>query len=307
MKQNQILSGKHKQDAQFLAARVSIAASIIATIIPTIIGLMTDSITLILDASASMVILAAGFMMHFSIKKIHQPPDEWYNFGYNKYEPLTAAIQNALIIAVCVVSIKFAVQDIIHSENALSYGLPVIGTFCEGLLGIFITVYLKKIALRTDSHMIKTSCSHWFIDTMLAFGVCAGFCTGLFMQNLGYAHITPYIDPVMAIILAVFFIATPIKGGLISLYELLDAMPSSDIRQKVSRIAGGYDPDIFDISLLRIRKAGHKIFVDACFTVTGESVITRALDMAERFEQDLKAHIPECDVVVRFKSEKKFL
>ena len=140
-----------KQKAQFLAARVSIAGSITMFLISAVMALITDSITLILDASASLVILVVGFLIHFSVKKIHQPPDKYYNFGYHKYEPLTAAIQNILIVVVCAVSIKFAIQDIIHVEDMHGYGLPAVGIFCEAILALCIALYLKRAGHKTNS------------------------------------------------------------------------------------------------------------------------------------------------------------
>ncbi len=296
--------GVHKQKEQFLAARVSIAGSIVMFLVSTVIAFMTDSITLILDASASLVILVVGFLIHFSVKKIHQPPDELYNFGYHKYEPLTAAIQNMLIIVVCAVSIKFAVQDIIHAENMHSYGLPAVGIFCEAIIALCIALYLKGIGRRTNSQMIKASSFHWFLDTALSFGLCAGFCVALILHGSRWAGLTPYIDPSMAILLALFFISAPVRGGLHNVFELLDAAPVSDIREKIKEVVNQYRPGAFGTHRLRIRKAGQKIFVDVCFIAEGSLTLSNAGEMAERFEKELRTHLPDCDVVVYFKSAK---
>jgi predicted Co/Zn/Cd cation transporter (cation efflux family) len=45
--------------------------------------------------------------------KIHQPPNEIYQYGYAKYEPF-AAVDGLLIMAVCAGSIATSIQDIIH-------------------------------------------------------------------------------------------------------------------------------------------------------------------------------------------------
>ena len=292
-----------KQKQQFLAARISIIGSIILFLISATVGIMVDSITLILDASASLVILVAAILMYFSAKKIHMPPDDLYDFGYHKYEPLTAAVQSGLIIATCVITIKFAIQDIVHAEDTHSYFFPAIATFFSGILGAFIVVYLGRVARRTNSQMVKAASFHWLIDVVLSFSVCAGFCFGLIMQALGYYSITPYIDPVMAILLAVFFISTPVRGGLHNLFELLDAVPVGDVSNKVKKVVSQYKPRAFGVHRLRIRKAGQKIFVDVCFIVDKSLTVLQVEELAEAFERDLKAHLPDCDVVVYFKSQ----
>jgi cation diffusion facilitator family transporter len=295
------VEAKERERQQILATKVSIWGSIILFLISAGAGLAVDSITLILDAAASLVILAVAFLMHFSIKKVHSPPDDLYNFGYGKYEPLTVAVQGGLIIATCVISINFAVQDIIHAEDIHGYGLPVVATFISGLLGVFITGYLKKAGHRTNSAMLRTASLHWHADTVLSFGVCAGFLCGLGLQILGYRNITPYVDPVMAILLALYFIQAPIKSIFHNVSELLDAVPPKDIRDRVKQVVDLYKPKSFGIHRVRTRKAGERIFVDICFIVLPNITINEVEELANSFERDLKQHLPNSDVVVYFK------
>jgi cation diffusion facilitator family transporter len=290
------------QREQILAAKISIWGSIILFLVSAGVGIAVDSITLILDASASLVILFVAFLMHFSIKKVHKPADDLYNFGYGKYEPLTVAIQGILIIATCVISMKFAIQDIIHAdEGQHSFGLPVVATFLSGVLGIFIMSYIKGAAKRSHSAMLETAGFHWGVDTLLSFGVCAGFLFGLILENLGFKKWTPYVDPVMAIILALFFVMSPVKTIMHNVFELLDAVPDEHIRSKVREVVKAYTPHYFAVHRLRTRKAGEKIFVEVCFIVKHDLTINEVEGLAGSFEKDLKKHFPVSDVVVYFK------
>jgi cation diffusion facilitator family transporter len=291
--------GRKKQ--QVLAAKVSIWGSVMLFFISASVGIAVDSIALLLDASASLVVLFVAFLINFSIKRVHRPPDEAYNFGYNKYEPFTVTMQGVLIITTCVISIKFAIQDIIHAEDIHTYGLPAAATFISGIIGIFIVNYLKDIAKRTNSAMLKSASLHWRVDTVLSFGVCAGFLFGFILQVSGFNKITPYIDPVIAIILAVFLIQSPIKAISHSVLELLDAVPGEDIRSRVRKVVELYKPKSFGVHRLRTRKAGEKIFVDICFIVHGNLTVVEAEDLAKGFERDLKTHLSGCDVIVYFK------
>ncbi len=293
-----------KEHQQLWAARVSIFGSIALFFISAIVGVIVDSITLILDASASLVILAAGFLMQFAVKKINLPPDDAYHFGYHKYEPLTASVQGVLIVVTCIVSIKFAIQDIIHAEAVHTYTLPVVATFFSGILGLLITGYLKRAAQKTNSQMIKTASVHWMADSMLSFGVCAGFIFGLIAQDLGYTHIAPYVDPVMAIILALFLAAVPLKGCRHNLVELLDAAPVTHVRAQIKKIVDTHKVHFSGLHRLRVRKAGQKIFINACFLTKGDMTVAQAEELSKGFEQDLKNNFPECDVIVHFKAQR---
>ena len=286
------------------AARISIAGSVLLFLISAAAGILVDSITLILDASASLVILAAALLMRYAVKKIHQPPNDAYHYGYHKYEPLAAVVQRGLIIFTCVISVKYAIQDIVHAEDIKSYGLPVIATFFSGVLGVAVTSYLRRVAKNTNSRMIKAAALHWLSDTVLSFGVCGGFLFGLLMQKWGQTAVTPYVDPVMAIGLALCFVLVPVRGFMSDLLELLDAAPGADIREKVRKAVELVKPRAFGVHRVRTRVAGQKTFVEVCFFVQDSLTVRHADELAMEFERDLKDRIPDCDAVVSFKAHR---
>ncbi|MBN1102534.1 MAG: cation diffusion facilitator family transporter [Deltaproteobacteria bacterium] len=283
------------------ATKVSMLGSAVLFMISAVVGLYIDSITLILDASASLVILAVAFLMKISLKKVQSPPDGRFNFGYGKYEPLTLAVQGGLIISTCVVSMKFAVQDILHPDDVEHYGIALVATFVSGMIGIFVTVCLKAIARRTHSRMIDTASLHWLADTLLSFGVCAGFLFGFVLQSLGYHRITPYVDPAMAIALALILIRMPIRVIIHNVFELLDAVPPEDLHSRITKLVGEYARSMLGIHRLRIRKAGERVFVDVCFLVESDSTVSQMHQFGEGLERDLKELVPIVDVVVCFK------
>jgi len=294
-------AAKNVKREQALAINLSIVGAIALFIIPAVVGIMVNSITLLLDASAALVMLVVAFLIRFSLKKIHQPADEIYNFGYAKYEPLTVVIQSILIIATCVVSMKFAIQDIVHPEDIVSYGLPVIGTFVSGTIALSIGFYLRMAGRHSRSRMLKTSSLHWFTDCILSFAMCAGFLIGLILKNLGYLKTAAYVDPIMAIILAIFLMWAPIGLLLHHVIELLDKVPDKETQNQIKEVVKEYKPKAFGLHRIRIRNAGEKVFVEICFLVKGDSTIKENDELAKNFESDIKKRLPSCDVVVFFK------
>ncbi len=292
--------GNHSKQ-QVRAARISIFASVFTFLIAAVVGIAVDSITLLLDASAGLVILATAVLTHSSLKKIRLPPDDLYHFGYGKYEPFTVSIQGTLIIITCLISLKFAIQDIVHPEDIHSYTLPVAAALAMAVMGLMVSRFLKRTGRRTDSAMLKTAGLHWQADTVLSFGMCAGFLVGLAGNRMGYTEITPYVDPVMAVALALYLLLTPLKAIAGNSRELLDAAPEGDIREKVSGVVEDYRPKSFGVHRLRVRKAGERIFIDVCFVLPADLTVDEASGLAANFERDLKTRLPQSDVVVYFK------
>lgn len=283
-----------------IAVWLSGGGSIALFAISLSIGLAVDSITLLLDAAASIILLAVTLLMHHSIKKLGRPPDDIFNFGYDKYEPFTALIQGSLIIMTCIISIFFAIQDIIHSEDIHNYYLPVMGTLLSGAVGLSIFLYFKRISRHSHSSVLKTTALHWFTDTVLSFCVFCGFSAGLVLQSMGYKNITPYIDPAMAIMLAVLLMRAPVKTITRNMMELLDAMPLRE-GGKVRDVIEKHRPGEFDIHRLRMRKAGEKIFIDICFNLRSDSSTKEVARLFGDIERGLKSEFENCDVVMHFR------
>lgn len=292
------------ESSQSSAAKVSLWGSIVLFAVSAAAGLAVDSVTLLLDASASLVILFVAFMMNSTIKKIHSPPDEIFNFGYEKYEPFTVVIQGALIITTCVISMKFAVQDILHHEDIKDYQIPLIAAGISVVVGTFIAVFIGMTAKKTRSSMMHAASMHWFIDTGMSVGMLGGFYAGSVLKQRGYTEITPFIDPAMAIVLALVFILPPLKAMRKNLFELLDAVPSREIRDRVRKVVDEYKPKMFGVHRVRTRKAGEKVFVEVCFIVKEDVTLRQAEAIAADFERDLKAHLHHIDVIVYFKPTK---
>ncbi|MDD3089136.1 MAG: cation diffusion facilitator family transporter [Candidatus Omnitrophica bacterium] len=301
MPNKRMCSSSEVKRLQMRAVKVSITGSVILFLIAASVGIAVDSITLILDATANLIILAVAILMNHAIKKIHKPADEMYNFGYGKYEPLTAFLQGVLILATCVFAMKFAIQDIIHREDLKDHLLPVVSTFGSGILGVFIVLYLKRLAERTGSAMLKVAGLHWHMDTVLSFGICFGFFIGLTLERMGYHRITPYVDPVMAMVLALSLVRDPIKTVTHNVLELLDAAPRGNVHGRVRKVVDTCGNGSLGVHRIRARKAGEKIFLDVIFSAKDNLSLVETEDLADRLEKGIRSELGNCDVVICFK------
>ncbi|MBU0880816.1 MAG: cation diffusion facilitator family transporter [Candidatus Omnitrophica bacterium] len=304
MEINKMYSASDRKQQQTLAVRVSMAGSIALFLISAGVGIAVDSVTLILDAAASLIILTSAFLMNFAINKIHKPADDMYNFGYGKYEPLIVSVQGILIFATCVFAIKFAIQDIVHAEDIANHFLPVVATFAASVLGVFISLYLRRLSRRTGSAMLHAATLHWYMDTALSFGVCFGFICGLLLHRMGFLKMTPYVDPVMAIILALILIGIPVKTVMRNILELLDAAPGDNSYNRIKKVVDTRKPKSLGVHRMRTRKAGEKIFIDVIFTANDNLNLVQAEELANRLEGDIKSDLGNCDIVIRFKPSK---
>lgn len=285
---------------QVVIARASIAISIIILVLTLAAGIISDSITLLLDAAAEFIMVFMAFMLNSNIKKTHLPPDQLFNFGYEKFEPFTVTMQGALIMLSCIIASYFAIQDIVHADDIARYDIPAYVSLFTGTLAIGTAVYFQRIAARTRSHMLKAASLHWSIDGLLSLVMCLGFLFGFYMHKLGYLRITPYVDPAMALILAAVLVWTPIKMMKRSFRQLVDAVPVKEVRDEIGKVIEEHKVRAFGIRNIRMRRAGEKVFLDICFMVHGHTTMVQTKEFAENFEKDIAKKFPKYDVIVYF-------
>lgn len=296
------MDGQNQKEnkAQAKVVRVSMVVSIIIFLIALSAGIISDSVTLLLDASAGFVTILMAFILHFNIKKMGMPPDQFFNFGYDKFEPFTVAMQGSMIMLTCVVALYFAIQDIVHADDVARYDIPMYAAVISGFLALFTAFYLRKISIRTSSNMLRASSLHWFVDAFFSFAMMFGFGFGFYLHQVGYTHLTPYVDPAMTIILAAILIWTPIRLLKRSLSQLLDAAPSQEVRREVEKIAEKHKVKAFGIRSIRMRNAGEKIFLYICFDIHAHTTMIQAEDFVKAFENDVAGKFPKYDVIVYF-------
>jgi cation diffusion facilitator family transporter len=285
---------------QSKAAVMLITFSIIIFIITLLAGIISDSIALLLDASTGFIVVFMAFMLSLGIKKVNLPPDRFFNYGYEKFEPFTAVIQGTMIMFSCLIASYFAIQDIIHAEDIARYDIPTVVSFTTGVIAISVAFYLKRVSHKTHSAILKVSSLHWFIDGLFSFSLALGFLFGLYVHKIGLTHITPYVDPVMALILAVIFMWTPVKLIKLNISQLLDAAPIEEVRNNIEEIVEKHKAKAFGIHSIRARRAGEKVFLDVCFEIHGHTTMIDAQRFTESFEKDIAAKFPKYDVIVYF-------
>ncbi|MFA5144520.1 MAG: cation diffusion facilitator family transporter [Candidatus Omnitrophota bacterium] len=291
---------KQKNKLRSTAVFVSLVFSVVIFFLVLGAGIISDSIALLLDASTGFIMVFMGFILRLSIKKIEMPPDRFFNFGYEKFEPFTAVIQGTGIIFSCIIASYFAIQDIIHAENITRYDIPMYVSFLSGSIAMFTALYLRRVSLKTSSNMLKVSSFHWFMDSLFSFAMCLGFLFGFYMHKLGYVRITPYVDPGMALVLATVFIWTPLKLIKHNFRELLDAVPVNEIRSEIEKIVEKHKARAFGIHSIRMRKAGDRVFLDVCFEIHGHTTLAQAQAFVEGFEKDIASQFPKYDIIVYF-------
>jgi cation diffusion facilitator family transporter len=286
------------------ALRLSLAVTILFTVGALAIALVSDSETMTLEAMAGLVDVVVSLLALFVARKIHEPANERYHFGYAKYEPLMIGLEGALIATICLTAIAYAVKDLVHPDP-IDAPLLVIGYSMAGfLLSVSFGACMKHLGRRAGSPLVLAEAQLWIIDGWLSLGVCIAFFLALVLSGTLSDAYSAYVDPVVCIVLSLIFLRKPAELLRESFADLVDANPCSEtlntVEQSARECVERYH--LRDLEWVRLRKAGRRLFVLVSFFEPPQ----QSLEAMERARtgviNDMVRLNPDVDVSVLFRS-----
>jgi cation diffusion facilitator family transporter len=275
------------------AAATSIASNAVLIAFKLTVGILSGSIAVISEALHSGSDLVAAIIAFWSVRQAAQPPDEHHQYGHEKVENLSGVIEALLIIAAAGVIIYEGVMKIIDGPTLDHVWLGIGVMVVSGLVNLFVSrKVLYPAARRTESAALEADAAHLMTDVYTSFGVAFGL---LLVKLTGW----PYFDPIFAIAVAVLIIRTGYELVMQSTRVLLDETLPDDELEEIRRCVREHRGDIISgYHKLRARRAGSRRHVDLHVMVDPDLTITEAHDIAEHIEDDIRACIPNTDVLV---------
>jgi cation diffusion facilitator family transporter len=295
------------QRKELLLLNVATGLTVVYAIVAVIIAIISDSMTLLLDGAYSVIDMLVSFAAILVVRKLHEPPNERYHFGYAKLEPLMTAADGLLLLFLCFMSIILAVQDLVHPEPVQHVGVILVFTATSVFLCLGMGLYMRHAGKKWRSEILVADSKLWLMEGMVSLGVCMAFSTGWIMrQSPGWEEYTSYVDPLTCIAIALLFIVSPFKILKNSLGDLTDACPSKEIMDRVSGLAKFCceKHGLAAVEWLRLRKSGRRLYLDVSFATQQNHDIKTIDDIRHEIRADMRVELPELDVLLEFTSKK---
>ncbi|WP_303290168.1 cation diffusion facilitator family transporter [Marinobacter sp. SS5-14b] len=191
-------------------------------------GLWVDSLVILFDGAYSMVSLALSLLSLYAARLVRRPATEDYPFGMGAVEPLVIAVKGLVIALVCVLSLVSAVVSLLQGGRPVDADMAMIfgAVNVVGCLGVWC--YLRWSSARNGSGLVQAEQSQWLMDSALSAAVMIGFAVAWLLERSQWSELAVYADPVMMLVISVYFMTVPVKMILASVRELLLAAPRED-------------------------------------------------------------------------------
>ncbi len=271
-------------------ARLSVMAAIATVALKAGGYWLTNSVALLSDALESLVNLVTALFAWWMLWLSAQPPDHEHNFGHDKFEYFSSALEGLLILGAVGGIVMTAWERLWHPQpiGAIGWGvlLSALAVLINGLTaGVLLWAgrRLNSIALRADAH-------HLLTDVWTSLGAIA---------SLGLVQVTgwSFWDPLVACLVAGNIGWAGIKLLRESGAGLVDSAISPQQKAQIIALLERYREQGVSFHALRTRRAGKRQFVQVHVLVPSHWTVKQGHDLCDRIEQEIAQILPHTHTI----------
>ena len=266
-----------------VAGYFGIITNLLLFLIKLIIGLLTNSITILADAFNNLSDFGSCIVTILGFKLANKPADKEHPYGHARYEYITGIIVSLLMLVMGVIFLKTSIGKIILPEEVkisfATYLVLIIAVLGKVLQMVVYSDFARSI----NSSTIKASAIDARNDIISTLAVLAAtIIMGIFKIN---------IDAYTGIIVSIFIIISSIKSLKDTINPLIGIIPSEEKVNKIKEKILSHK-EIIGIHDLRIHSYGEKNdFVTVHAEVPDTMGIIEAHEIADAVEREFKEEL----------------
>merc|ERR1712000_225414 len=113
------------------------------------------------------------------------------------------------------------------------FGMGAVEPLVIAVKGLVIAVVCILSLVSAVVSLVQGEQRQWLMDSALSAAVMIGFGAAWLLERSHWAELAVYADPVMMLVISVYFMTVPVKMVLESVRELLLAAPKEDALEDI--------------------------------------------------------------------------
>ncbi|CAK9187482.1 unnamed protein product [Ilex paraguariensis] len=269
------------------AIRISNVANMILFAAKVYASIRSGSLAIIASTLDSLLDLLSGFILWFTAFSMQTPNPYQYPIGKKRMQPLGilvfASVMATLGLQIILESMRTLISD--DAEFNLTREQE------QWLIGIMLSVTVVKLFLavycRTfTNEIVKAYAQDHFFDVITnVIGLIAALLAN---------YISDWMDPVGAIILALYTIRTWSLTVLENVNSLVGRSAAPEFLQKLTYLCWNHHEAIRHIDTVRAYTFGSHYFVEVDIVLPANMPLQEAHDIGESLQEKLE-HLPEIE------------
>ncbi|MFH0709300.1 MAG: cation diffusion facilitator family transporter [Pseudomonadota bacterium] len=192
------------------------------------VGIISGSVAVLASAVDSLLDMVVSAFNYFALHNSDKEPDEHFNFGRRKLEPLAAVIEGTIISLSALFILYEAISKMVQNEPIKHLSLSIWVMVGSMVITAGLVIFLNIVAKKTGNMVIKADALHYKTDLLSNAAV---------LVSLVIISLTEYtlIDPLLGIGISAYMIysAFPlIRDGIMMLLDA--ALPSEDVAKIIA-------------------------------------------------------------------------
>lgn len=232
----QIVEEKTQMNRDGIIIRTSIigiVTNIFLVAFKMFVGLISNSIAIILDAVNNLSDAMSSIITIVGTKLANKKPDKKHPMGYGRIEYLTAMIVAGLVLYAGITSLIESIKKIIHPETPDYATTSIIIISVAVVVKIVLGKFVKRQGEKVNSSALVASGSDAMFDAILSFSVLVSALIFIFTKISLEAYVGAAIS--------LFIIKSGIGMLVETLNEILGQRADKELTQQIKKIIAGRD------------------------------------------------------------------
>jgi len=262
------------------ATVVSTSVAAILVVMKMTVGILSGSIAVLASAIDSFLDLTVSLFNYFALSNAEKNPDEDFNFGRSKIEPLAAVIEGTVISLSGLFILYEALIKIAHPREMSHMADSIYVMVASFVITALLVTFLTYVAKKTKNMVIRADALHYKTDL---------FSNGAVLLALAAISYTgeELIDPILGISIAIFMIYSSIPIIKEGILMLLDAALPQEDRENIEAILNA-EPIIQAHHYLQTRESGSHVFISVHAVFNVSISLYDAHLVADKVEEKIK-------------------
>lgn len=267
------------------ATLISSSVALILVTIKLTVGIISGSVAVLASAIDSLLDLVVSAFNYFALHNSDKEPDEKFNFGRRKLEPLAAVIEGTIISMSALFILYEAISKMVQGSTIAHLDISMVVMGISIVITAGLVIFLKYVAKQTGNMVIKADALHYQTDLL---------SNGAVLISLAVIALTDYtfIDPLLGIGISIYMLYSAFPLIREGIMMLLDAAldPHSVIR--IAEILDN-EQNINSYHDLRTRQSGSDIYISAHVVFNVSTSLFDAHKVGDRIESALIKLFPD--------------
>jgi cation diffusion facilitator family transporter len=274
------------------ASWLSIIVNALLSVIKIVAGIMAGSLAVVADGIDSSGDIVTSLITLFTASIISRPPNMRHPYGYEKADTVATKL---LAFVIFFAGAQLAIATFSSLMDNKVRELPSLLAVVVVVLSILgkqgLAYYLRKVAKRTESSMLRANARNMQNDVLISGSVLIG---------LMFTHLfnMPFLDSVTALLVSIWIMVVAVRIIIDSSRELMDGVEDPNLYKLVTdatlSVDGAGNPH-----RIRIRKMAHHYLVAMDIEIDGHISLEKAHKISHQVEDNIKQSVPNVyDVII---------